>query len=304
MLKKHDGNEGVSFVIPSFNEEVGIEETIHKLQKTLQEISLPHEVIVVNDGSSDRTLELIRNIANIKIISHPVNVGYGASIKSGIRAASHVWIGIIDADGSYAPDDIPALIQEMRRGVCMAVGARQNIREHDSLLKGFLRNIFKKIINFTLRYNILDPNSGLRIFKKDVALKFFPFLCDTFSFTTTLTVLAIGEAHFVTYVPIAYFPRKGKSKVKHFRDSLRTFQLIMAGITFLNPMKFFMILILCFGLFVCIPAVLLGLMGHLFAAQYYTGIGAVAFVLLGLGGLGDIIRATRLIRETEKNEIF
>jgi len=286
MALKH----GISYIVPAFNEEFGILDTIDRLHNTLKMLNIPYEIIVVNDGSQDKTKEIAERCNNIVLINHPVNIGYGNSLKSGIQNARYDWIGIIDADGSYPIEEIPNFVKEMNNGFDMVIGARKNTGKIDKLIKKLFRWIFKNIIMIVIKNNIEDANSGFRMFKRNLAMNFFPFLCGTFSFTTSLTILAMGKACFVKYIPINYHPRKGSSKVRHLRDSLQTLQYIVQGITFFNPIKFFAILSFCMILAVCIPAMIFALFRMHTLSLYYMVFGTTVTLLIALGVLGDIIR--------------
>lgn len=303
-----NNRNGISYIVPAYNEESGIRDTIARLHKTLKMLAIPYEIIVVNDGSQDKTREISEQCNNIFLINHPMNIGYGNSLKSGIKNARYDWIGIIDADGSYPIEDIPNLVKEMRNGFDMVIGSRKNTAKIDKLVKKLFRWIFKKIIKIVIKNNIEDANSGFRMFKRDLAMNFFPFLCGTFSFTTSLTIFAMGKACFVKYIPINYNPRKGSSKVRHLRDSLQTLQYIVQGITFFNPIKFFSILSFCMILIVCIPAMVFALFRMHTLSLYYIVFGTTVTLLIALGVLGDIIRISltqimpNLLFQKEENQ--
>ncbi|MDP6786435.1 MAG: glycosyltransferase family 2 protein [Rhodospirillales bacterium] len=281
---------GLSYIVPAYNEEDAVVETLEKLNNVLSRLDVPSEIILVNDGSLDGTLELAKRCSDVRIISHPVNTGYGSALKTGILAARYPWIGIVDADGTYDIEQTPSLVEKMEGGFDMAVAARKNIYEIDRPVKRFFRRLMLSFLNLIIAAKIEDPNSGFRIFTKELAIKFFPFLCNSFSFTTSLTVFALGEAYFVCYVPVEYSHRAGKSKVRHFRDTLRMVQLIIQGVTFTNPVKFFLILAVCLVLFVGLPAMALALAGWDILAHYYLAVGVAAVFLVGLGVIGDIVR--------------
>src|SRR3989339_576763 len=98
----------ISFVIPAYNEAGGILETLQRITKTLSALPNQTEVIVVNDGSRDETAALVSAFGQgVKLISHPINIGYGNALKTGIRAAQYEYVGITDADGTYEVEDIP-----------------------------------------------------------------------------------------------------------------------------------------------------------------------------------------------------
>ncbi|MDP3791598.1 MAG: glycosyltransferase family 2 protein [Candidatus Omnitrophota bacterium] len=292
-----DNMHGISYVVPAYNEENGIGETTERLHKTLKTLGISYEIIVVNDGSHDKTREIAESYKNIILVNHPINVGYGNSLKSGIQRARYDWIGIIDADGSYPVEEIPNFVKEMDSGFDMVIGSRKNTAKLDKPIKKFSRWIFKKIIKIVIKDDIEDANSGFRIFKRDLAINFFPFLCGTFSFTTSLTILAMGKSYFIKHIPIQYKFRKGKSKVMHGRDSIRTIKYIVQGITFFDPIKFFIILSACMIFVVCIPAMTLALFRMHTLSLYYMIFGVVVTLLLAIGVLGDIIRISSSRKE-------
>jgi glycosyltransferase involved in cell wall biosynthesis len=279
-------------LVPAYNEQGGIRDTLVELSAVLGALGRPFEVIVVNDGSRDDTAAQAASVPGVRVISHPVNIGYGNALKTGILNARHEWIGIIDADGTYPCQDLPRLLEQMDKGFNMVVGERSNIHEHDRPLKNVMRRIYKASIRFLAGNDIRDPNSGFRIFEKRIALEFFDFLCGTFSFTTGLTILAFEKPYFVCYVPIQYQERVGKSHVRHVRDSIRTIQLIIQGVTYYNPLKFFVLLALAMVGLVGFPAMCLAMLNFFTLSGYYMIFGCTVSLLLGLGLVGDIVRVT------------
>lgn len=227
----------VSIVIPAFNEQDGIGRVLNALS------ALPGapEVVVVDDGSTDETATAAR-AAGAVVVRHPANAGYGASLKSGIRAASNDIIVITDADGTYPINRIPDLVETFEQGFDMVVGARQGREYQGSFLKMPARAVFKMLVEFTTGRSIPDINSGLRVFRKSTVLPHFPEICNGFSFTTTITLIYMLTGKLVTYRPIAYEKRVGRSKVKIFRDSVRTLQYIVECIVRYNPLKLFLLL--------------------------------------------------------------
>lgn len=290
---------GISMVVPVYNEEKGIGETIARLKKALGSLNLPHEIITVNDGATDGTSDILAATSGIVIVTHPLNIGYGNSIKSGVNNAKYDWIGIVDADGSYPIEDIGRLVAEMEKGFDMVVGNRVNLRELDSFTKRIFRAIYKKLVSFLNDSRIEDPNSGFRVFKRDIVLKLMPFLCGTFSFTTSLSILTSGLFYFVKFIPINYSSRHGKTKVKHIRDSVRTLQFIVQGIVFFNPIKFFVMLAAAMVIFVCIPAMAIAMMRMATLSLYYMIFGVAVSLMIGMGALGDIIRISSCKRTND-----
>ena len=287
---KRSPEHGLTFIVPAYNEENAISSTLARLHKALMEQDLPFEIIVVNDGSTDQTRQRAEVCDGARVIDHPINTGYGSAIKSGVRVAKYDWVGIVDADGTYEIEKVGMLIDKMKNGFDMVIASRENVFDTDRPFKRLARRILLSFLGLWVSGKIKDPNSGFRIFKRDFVETFYPFLCDTFSFTTSSTIFAIGEGYFVTFIPMQYFKRTGKSKVRHLRDSLRMMQLILQGITFFNPLKFFILLILLLLFFVMVPAFLLTIIGYEVHGDFVATAGAWSILLLGLGVLGDIVR--------------
>lgn len=285
---------GLSWVVPAYNEEGAIISTLERLRAVLSTLDMKWEIIVVNDGSRDATRAQAESVEGVHVVSHPINIGYGSAIKSGIRAARYHWVGIVDADGTYEIEELSQLIGKMKDGFDMVVAARKNVLSMDKPIKRLARRTLIGFLNLVIGASIIDPNSGFRIFKKSLAERFFPFLCNTFSFTTSITVFALGQRHFVSYVPLQYFPRTGKSKVRHGRDSIRMLQLVLQGITFFNPLKFYLMLVIGLLVVFTFPAILLHLANFSGVALYWFATGAVGALLVGLGTLGDMLRVASL----------
>jgi glycosyltransferase involved in cell wall biosynthesis len=231
-------SKSYSVVIPAYNESGAIAAVLEEIFALLQ--SGIREVIVVDDHSTDGTREMAR-LEKVTVLSNVQNFGYGYSLKKGITAAKHEHIVILDADGSYPVSEIPKLMREYEKGFDMIVGARQGAHYHGSLLKRLARLFFRLISEFTTGRHIPDINSGFRIFRKDLAMNYFHTLSSGFSFTTTITLAFMLNAHSVQYMPIAYHKRSGRSKVKYLRDTLRSAQIIVEAITHYNPLKLFIL---------------------------------------------------------------
>ena len=295
---------GISYIVPAHNEEETIVSTVARIHNALSDLDLEFEIIVVDDGSTDQTHERLKSCPNALLIHHPVNTGYGSAIKTGILHAQYAWIGIVDADGTYCIEELPRLVEKMQDGFDMAIASRTNVFLLDRPIKRLFRRMLIRFLNFVISGRIVDPNSGFRIFTKDLAMTFFPFLCNTFSFTTSITIFALGEGFFVGYVPMNYERRVGRTKVRHIRDSLRMAQLILQGVTFFNPVKFYLMLVVALVILVGIPAAVLTYFGFGTFAVHYGLIGSVSALLVGLGVLGDIVRISMTNQITKEDAKF
>lgn len=202
----------ISIVIPAYNEENGIGPVLSSVEQVMQKSGLNYEIIVVDDGSKDRTVEAAM-ASGATVIRHHRNRGYGASLKTGLLAAKHELIGIIDADGTYPADMIPELVRRMKTND-MVVGARTTKDSAIPLVRKPAKWVLNKFANYVTQHDIPDLNSGLRVFKAAVARRYLGILPDKFSFTTTITVAHLCDNYDVEYVPIQYFTREGKSKIK------------------------------------------------------------------------------------------
>jgi glycosyltransferase involved in cell wall biosynthesis len=268
----------ISVVIPALNERDAIIDTINRINVALTGAQLiPYEIIVVDDGSSDGTGQLAEQ-AGAKVIRHHHNIGYGRSLKDGILIASYDTIVISDADGSYPLETIPKLVARFDQGFDMVVGARTGPNYRESMLKSPLRAVLKTIVEFTANREIPDINSGLRIFRRQVAVTYFDHVSDLFSFTTSLTLAYMMNSKFVDYVDIDYKERIGRSKVRLFRDSLRTLQYVLEACTYYNPLKIFVLLAL-----MCCALAVLSLVGAVIlqvVSGFVLGVGAILLSIL------------------------
>ena len=225
-----------SVVIPVYNEERALTETLDRVKKVM--MPYDSEIIAVNDGSKDKSGEILKKTKGINVIHHPYNLGYGASLKDGIKQAKGEYIIITDSDGTYPIEDIPKLIK-LSRHFDMVVGARTGKHVHDVALRKPAKWILKKFAKFLTGRNVPDINSGLRIFKKDMAMEFFHVCPSGFSFTTTITLAALTNSYTVKYVPINYFKRKGKSSIRP-SDFYNFMVLMIRVIIHFKPLKFFL----------------------------------------------------------------
>ena len=229
----------VSIVIPAYNEEETIGSVIDQVISIMEKADITYEIIVVDDGSTDDTVHIIQERA-VQVVRHPFNKGYGAALKTGMRKAKYDTIAIIDADGTYPAEDLPELVSgigEWDMVVGARVGEDAEIPPSRKLAKWFLT----QLANYLVGTPIPDLNSGLRVFKKDIAMRFYHILPSGFSFTVTITLALLSNDYLVQYVPIRYYKKRGgKSKIKPIRDTLGFLQLIIRTVMYFAPLKIFL----------------------------------------------------------------
>jgi len=232
----------LTVVVPCYNEEGAIEQSLAQLAQILRALP-PHEVLVVDDGSTDRTAEILAAAAprhpNVRVVRHAVNQGYGAALKTGIRRAKGGLIAIVDADGTYPYERLPDLLA-LAREADMVVGARTGEKVEYSAVRKIPKVFLKSYMEWLAGQAIPDMNSGLRIFRKTSAERFFNILPNSFSFTTTITLAMLTKRYDVRWVPINYTARIGKSKISPVRDTLRFAQLILRTGMYFAPLRVLM----------------------------------------------------------------
>ena len=229
----------ISIIIPVYNEEKCIASVLKEIEDVMNRSELSYEIIVVNDGSTDKTLQALKGSgSNIKVVNHRVNRGYGASLKTGIGNAQHEVVVITDADGTYPNERIPELVSYIK-DYDMVVGARTGVSVKIPLIRKPAKWVINRLANYLTGVKIPDLNSGFRVMKKAIANKFSRLLPDQFSYTATITLAMFTNGYQVKYIPVDYHVRIGQSKIKPIRDTLNFIQLIVRTVMYFNPLKIF-----------------------------------------------------------------
>lgn len=283
--------QSVSVIIPAFNEELGVAQVVASIKQLLSNEGYTTEVIVVDDGSTDATFTHAAS-AGARVLKHNSNRGYGASLKTGIAAAKHDTIVITDADGTYPASHIPDLLAELTFAD-MVVGARIGTYVRIPFVRRPAKWVLNRLANYLADAHIPDLNSGLRAFRRDVVTQYFSILPNQFSFTTTITLAMHCDRYAISYLPINYMARKGKSKIVPW-DAGSFLVLILRTAMLFRPFRVFLPLVL-----LCL---LYGIVKMLIDFTHQPNISASALLamvsallILLIGMLGDAI-ATRLGR--------
>lgn len=232
-------DSGVSVVIPAYNEEGGLKATVDEIREALTAAALPHEIVIVDDGSTDGTAAVAAEIAGVRVLRNNRNRGYGASLKRGIDAAKFPVVAITDADGTYPGDAIPSLVEMLTDDVDMVVGWRKGYAAKIPLIRRPAKWVMRKFAESMAASPIPDLNSGLRVFRRDRAQRYRATLPEGFSFTTTITLLVLSEGGAIVYEPIGYRRREGASKFRPVRDAVNMAGLIVRSILLFNPLRVF-----------------------------------------------------------------
>ncbi|WP_347312553.1 glycosyltransferase family 2 protein [Defluviimonas sp. SAOS-178_SWC] len=226
----------LSVVIPAYNEEGAVRATIEDVRAALEPLGIPYEIIVVDDGSEDDTLEIARQTGVI-VDSNQVNTGYGASLKRGIKRAQHEYVAIIDADGTYPPRYLPEMLA-LCRDQDMVVGDRGAAMKNVPWIRKPAKWVLNTFASFLAERKLNDLNSGLRVFRKSELVPFIPLLPQKFSFTTTITLCMSCNGKRMIYTPIEYGKRVGKSKIRPV-DFINFIILVLRMTVLFNPLRVF-----------------------------------------------------------------
>lgn len=206
----------IAVVIPAYNEQGAVRATVDEVRRVLGTAAIAHDITVVNDGSTDDTLTEAR-ASGARVLNFPDNVGYGHALKAGIAATDSELVGILDADGTYPPAALPAMIH-MAGVADMVVGDRGAGMNNVPWVRRPAKWVLRVLASVLAQRRINDVNSGLRVFRRTALERFVHLLPDGYSFTTTITLCMLASNLSVVYHPIHYGQRIGHSKIKarHF----------------------------------------------------------------------------------------
>jgi glycosyltransferase involved in cell wall biosynthesis len=226
--------DNISVILPAKNEAPGLRMLLPELRRIVGAA----EIIIVDDGSTDDTVELCR-ASGVRVVSHPYSMGNGAAIKTGARNATGEILVFMDADGQHKPEDIARLLDKLAQGHDMVVGARSRKSQagfHRATANGF----YNRLASWVVEQKVSDLTSGFRCVRAAKFRKFSYLLPNGFSYPTTITMSFFRAGYGVAYVPIEAPARIGKSHVKIVRDGIRFLLIIFKIGTLYSPLKIFM----------------------------------------------------------------
>ncbi len=231
----------LSIVIPAYNEEDGIAEIARRVLSVKQDLERSgvtlKELLVVDDGSRDRTAEIASSIDGVKLIRHPRNKGYGGALKTGFSAAEGDLIGFLDADGTYPPEYFPQLCQVAMNGADLVIGSRLAGEKSQMPPMRRIGNLFfAGLLSLISNQKVTDSASGMRVFKRETLAQMYP-LPDGLNLTPVMSTRAIHEGIKIAEVPIPYAERLGRSKLSVVRDGAVFLQSIVWTALAYNPVS-------------------------------------------------------------------
>lgn len=233
-MSSQSPGRSISIIIPAKNEEGAIGNVVSGARAGFPDA----EILVINDGSTDNTAAVAEE-AGARVITHPVSLGNGASIKTGARAATADILVMLDGDGQHDPVNIGKLLARLDEGYDMAIGARDS-GSHASIGRLFANGLYNAVATFLSGTRILDLTSGFRAVRAQKFLEYLYLLPNGFSYPTTITMAFLRTGYPVHFEPVAAGTRTGKSHIRPVRDGLRFFAIIFKIATLYAPLKIFL----------------------------------------------------------------
>lgn len=233
----------LSIVIPAYNEENGIAEIANRVLKVKPDLVKAGvhemELLVVDDGSRDRTAEVAAGIPGVTLVRHPRNKGYGAALKTGFSKACGELIGFLDADGTYPPEYFPKLCHAAMNGSDLVIGSRMAGEDSKMPVTRRVGNFFfANLLTILGRQKVTDSASGMRVFKREILEQIYP-LPDGLNLTPVMSTRALHEGIKIEEVPIPYSERVGRSKLSVIHDGRVFLQSMVWTALSYNPVRIF-----------------------------------------------------------------
>ncbi len=278
----------VTVLLPAFNEEKAIAAVIDDINQVMENTRYQYEILVVDDCSKDRTVEISLE-KGARVEQHVTNKGSGAARRTGIRRARGEIIVVLDADGTYSPQDIPKML-EMFPKYDQVNGARTSEEGTLKILRAPTKWFIRKLACYLSKSNIPDLNTGLKAFKRSIMLKYLWVIPDGFSCVTTMTLAFLCNGYNVGWVDTRYHKRIGESKFHPIKDTVKYMMTVIRLIIYFNPLSVFLPLgsiVLAVGLLRWIIVKVTGGEG-IFLGPIMV---LAAFVIYAIGFLADLIVA-------------
>jgi glycosyltransferase involved in cell wall biosynthesis len=288
-LPATDDRPDVSVVLPCYNERDHVELEVKRIRAALDAAGMRHEVICVDDGSTDGTREVLQSIGGIRTILLPRNQGSGTARRIGTQQARGRVVVWTDADLTYPNERIPELVGLLDDTYDQVVGARRTEAGTIKLLRVPAKWAIRKLAAYLTATDIPDLNSGLRAFKRSVAAPYLRLLPAGFSCVTTITLAFLSNGHPIRYVPIDYFKRAGRSKFHPLKDAYNYILQILRMVMYFNPLRVLMPLGLTLLGATFLKAVVDLIVHDLRVTGSTVLVGLAAFNIIAIALLADLV---------------
>jgi glycosyltransferase involved in cell wall biosynthesis len=283
----------LTIVIPVYNESESLPSVLTDLKRFVH--SNGFKLILVNDGSKDNSRSVIEGFIDNELISvahHKINKGYGAAIKTGIRLATTTYVITIDADGQHRNEDILSLYHSIKEtDADLVVGGRFD-EKNASFMRGVGKNIIRLFVRLLIKVPVYDINSGMKIYRTDLAKKYIRLAPNTMAFSDIMTITFVYFGCQVLELPIKIKKRLAGKSTINYKTALETLTEVLFIATVFAPYKFFSML----SLLVLATTLVWGLpfifAGKGFTAGTVSGI-LVAVLLWSLGVIAQLISGIR-----------
>lgn len=285
--------------IPAYNEEKTIGSTIKDIQKVIRQNKYNAQILVVDDGSSDRTAAIARKLGAV-VVSHPMNYGLAETFRTEINKCLELKADVIihiDADGQYLSDEIPLLINQVKKGADLVLGSRfrGNI-EGMPFLKRIGNKAFSKVVSNITGARISDAQTGFRAFTAEVASKIQ--IISNYTYTQEQIIRAVKTKFKVVEVPITFKQRiHGQSRLMSnaFDFAIKAWINILRIYRDYEPLKFFGLagfivfgLGFLIGLWLFYLYVTIGIVGRIPSVMLAVLLMSLGFQLIVFGFLADM----------------
>lgn len=265
----------VSIVLPCYNEEEALPSVIEEIRDAMKDYEKSYEILIIDDCSKDKTVELGRELAD-RVIVRKSNGGAGAARKTGIANAYGDIIVMLDADGTYNAYDIQDMLKLFPR-YDQVNGARDSEQGTIKLLRVPAKWFIRKLASLLTSTDIPDLNTGLKAFKREKMLKFLWVIPDGFSCVTSMTLAFLCNGLSVTWIPTTYKPRIGKSKFHPLKDTYNYILTVIRITMYFNPLNVF--------LPISVLIITIGIVKSLYDALYYVYQLQQSDIIIILGGM-------------------
>ncbi len=237
----------MSVILPVYNEKGHLHDEIDRIREALDTSPYTYEIIVVDDGSNDGSAQALAQIEGIRLLQFATNRGSGSARKFGTKAARGRVVVWTDVDMTYPNERIPELVKELE-GYDQVVGARTSEQGTAKIARVPAKLVIRKLASYLTETDIPDLNSGLRAFRRDVALQYLHLLPAGFSCVTTINMSFLANGYSVKYVPIEYSARAGESKFHWYKDTRRYLTQVIRLVLSYQPLRVFVPVGLFFAL--------------------------------------------------------